>query len=132
MEDDTRNDDAVKTDDDLDLEHETPVWKPEELGDELRGVIRSVSIRESKYESGSYPYLEIERDDGEVVGWHASQSVPKRRLAEIKPRVGERIGIRYSGEQTGKTGTSYKAFVVKVPPRAGDVDVDWSALNPAN
>ena len=58
--------------------------------------------------------------------WLAWHSVAKSRLAELKPRVGESIGVKYLGTHA-KGYENYKVVVDRPEPQAADVD--WSAVS---
>jgi hypothetical protein len=86
------------------------VWKPENVGDKLEGVLKS---RESRTGQNDKEYISFtiaeEGTDKEV---KVSGSVLENKLAEVKD--GARVLLTYKGEQRGKNGNKYKDFTVAV------------------
>jgi hypothetical protein len=71
-------------------------WKPAP-GDKVIGVVVEVGERDSSF-SGPYPYVVVDRDgnEGEVI-IHGFHTVLRNELARLRPRVGDRLGVRYLG-----------------------------------
>lgn len=82
------------------LNQDVEGWRPEP-GDEVFGNVVSVDQRESDY-GDDYPYIEIETEDGNIVGVHGFHTVLKRELARLQPKPGDTLGIKYKGKVTGK------------------------------
>jgi hypothetical protein len=100
-----------------------PAWRPEP-GDKLVGEVVGVSERTGGY--GSYPIVTLRCEDGEEVAIHAFRTVLASRLADVKPRIGEQLGVKYEGEIDGgeRRYHSYKLAIDR-PERT----VDWSAYS---
>lgn len=97
---------STVTDDEDDIE----IWKPEP-GDTLTGVVVAMKLLDSKFGSKQpYPYLELKREDGTVIGWHASPTVARSQLKQVRAQLGDTLDIKYKGER-GDRG--YKAFAIK-------------------
>jgi len=88
-----------------------PIWKPTKPGEILKG--RIVGIRRdipTKY-GGRNDLMVIQTSDGRRIGvWK------KAALEDYfnEENVGKMIGILYVGRTTGRRGTSYDKFVVKL------------------
>jgi hypothetical protein len=98
-----------------------PAWRPER-GEKLVGEVVAISERTGGY--GSYPIVTLRRDDGGEVAIHAFHQVLAARLAEVQPKVGEHLGVKYEGEINGgeRRYHSYRV-VVDRPERP----INWSA-----
>lgn len=97
--------------DKLDEEYEqVDAWRPQP-GQELIGTIVRINTRESD-QGPPYPVVTIRESDGSKLAFHAFHSIPKARLAEDKPLVGDEIAIRYLGEQEGKNFTYHNYRIV--------------------
>lgn len=105
-----------------------PAWRPDkEDTDTLIGVVTDIQMASSDYEP--YPLVVIRRDDGSEVAVHAFHTVLKNELLRHKPNIGERVGIKYLGEQPTKPGSKFKSFIgyrVKVDREAGSFD--WGSV----
>jgi hypothetical protein len=82
-------------------------WRPE-AGDYVLGTVVAVDTREGDY--GPYPYVEIEKADGSIVGVHGFHTVLKNELARTKPEVGDTLGVKYFGKVATKPGSKYDSF----------------------
>jgi hypothetical protein len=104
-------------------EPEPEVWQPK---DEpvLTGVIESISMRPSKGDKPPYPAIGVVSEDGIRRVWLAWHSVAKARLAELRPQVGETIGVKYLGTHP-KGYENYKIVVDRPEPGDG---IDWSTV----
>jgi hypothetical protein len=104
-------------------------WRPDQDDEALLvGEVVDIDSGSSEYQ-GTYPILTIRKDDGEEVAVHAFHTVIKNELIRQRPKAGERIGIKFLGEQPTKPGSPYKSFIgyrVKVDRAAGDYD--WSQV----
>jgi len=86
-----------KLEDRLDVEF-APAWHPD-AGDKLTG------------EYGTYPIITLRRDDGEELAVHAYHSVLAAQLAEVRPVLGSRIAVQYTGRIEKRDGTgSYHGY----------------------
>ena len=101
-----------------------PAWKPEPEGT-LIGEIVELTERDGGY--GSYPIVTVRQDDGQVLAAHAFHTVLAQQLAEHRPAIGERIGIKYKGKtrSSGERPVDYHAYVVRVDRLAG-TSIDWA------
>ena len=106
-----------------------PAWRPDqEDADLLVGTVVDIDRGTSEYEP--YPLLTIEKEDGSgQVAVHAFHTVLKNELIRQQPQIGERIGIKFLGEQATKPGSRFKSFIgyrVKVDRAAGNFD--WATI----
>lgn len=104
-------------------------WRPEE-GDTIVGLLTAVQSGWSDYKNGTYPILVVadEAQDGTLVAVHAFHAVLFNRLMELKPRVGERIGIKYQGKTRNKADTQdVSLYTVRVEGR--NVETSWSSFD---
>ena len=105
-----------------------PAWRPDQTDpDTLIGTVVEISFASSDYEP--YPLLVIRQEDGSEKAVHAFHTVLKNELLRQKPNIGERIGIKYLGEQPTKPGSKFKSFIgyrVKVDRQAGAFD--WNQV----
>jgi len=104
-------------------------WNPSE-GDTVMGkIIKIGSSNPNRY--GIYPIVTVLTDDGELVNLHCFHSVLKNRLIAYRPTVGERLAVKYVGEQQGKNfDEPYHNYAV-VMDRGEDSNqdaFDWSSV----
>ena len=103
-------------------------WRPTEGSIIVGTVIRS-TMGYSDQSEDYYPILIVhdERTDSDI-SVHAFHSVLKKRLAELKPNNGERIGIKMGAKVPLKSNPqrSVQTYVVKVEGR--DESVDWDKI----
>lgn len=89
------------------LREEHPnAWIPLEIGDELNGEIVDVASAWSDVRGGgsSYPLLTVASDDGKEYQIHGFGAVLYREIMRLRPRIGEKISIRYLGPGEAKPG----------------------------
>jgi hypothetical protein len=93
------------------LDRDLPAaWRPDkDDSDKLVGKIISIDRGTGEYDP--YPLLVIEQDDGEEKAVHAFHTVLKNELLRLKPQIGERIGIKFLGEQKTKPGSKFSSFI---------------------
>ena len=98
-----------------------PAWRPD-VDDKLSGEVVALSERDGGY--GNYPIVTLRRDDnGEELAVHAMHQVLSSQLAELRPKVGDRIAIRYLGKIANKASTgSYHGYRCVSDAAAGGVD----------
>jgi hypothetical protein len=97
-----------------------PAWRPD-VDDRLIGEVVALSERDGGY--GSYPILTIRRDSGEELAVHAMHQVLSSQLAELRPKVGDRIAIKYLGKIANKAGNgSYHGYRAVSDAATGGVD----------
>lgn len=99
-----------------------PAWRPDH-GDKLAGEVVALSERDGGY--GSYPIVTLRRDDGEELAVHAMHQVLSSQLAELRPKVGDRIAIAYRGKVAPKSGTGAPYHSYRVVSDAATGGVDW-------
>lgn len=106
-------------------------WRPDqEDADLLIGKVVDIQVGTSDYDP--YPLLVVQSDDGSEKAIHGFHTVLRNELMRQKPQIGERIGIKYLGEQATKPGSKFKSFIgyrVKVERELGSFD--WSKLGQA-
>ena len=111
----------------LDENGEFPgIWSPEP-GDVLKGVIRRYT--ETVLEkSGPAWVCTIQTSPDEVLSVFLTPTVLKGEFARKKPKVGERISIKFLGTPAGK---SYKKYTVAMIDREDTGLVpDWDQMDP--
>ena len=103
-------------------------WRPEE-GDTIIGVVADVAMgRSSQGAQRMYPIITITPDDGgEAVAVHCFHAALHNRMLELRPQVGERIGIQFKGMAEHKTNPNQTVaqYVARIEGRSADV---WGAL----
>lgn len=107
-------------------EQRAETWKPAP-GDLIIGTLDEVRWLVSSYDGRDYPLLVVHTEpDGRVVGVHVLHQVLRDELRAQKPRIGERIGIRY----LGKVDSRYEGYKLAVD-RAEPAEVAWDGPEPA-
>jgi hypothetical protein len=105
----------------LDEQGEFPTrWDPQ-VGDTIAGVVRRYTDVDLE-KSGLTRLCVVEREDGEVETLFLSPTVLKSEFWRLKPKIGERVFVRYLGTPKGK---DYKKFVVRCPDRPQEENPDW-------
>lgn len=103
-------------------------WRPE-AGDTLSGTVVAIGMNDAGW--GPYPIVTVQPDNGEPKAFHAFHSVAKARLAELRPEIGDKIGIRYLGLREPRNGgRAYHAYRIVMPGASGSVDWDAIAASP--
>lgn len=105
-----------------------PAWRPDkEDPDLIVGTVIEGTIGNNEY--GSYPIITVELEDGSgQKAIHGMQTVLRNELIRQQPKPGERIGVKYLGEQPTKPGSKFKSYTgyrVKVDRPTG---IDWTKL----
>lgn len=99
-------------------------WKPEKIGDEIKGKIKSITVN-TQFDKVK-PVLTIETLPGDEEGDRivfASQAQLQRLLAAENPQVGDLIAIKFTGTEDRGKGNDLKLFSIAVkrmsspPPR---------------
>lgn len=100
-----------------------PIWKAVEVGDSVKGVVESVRDQEDKkFGRGVFPVVTLVQDDGERVSIFAQQAGLKRGLAERNPQAGDRLGVRFDGEEQMENGFKVKLWTVFCEKPTADDD----------
>ena len=103
-------------------------WRPDQEDPPvIIGEVLEIQKGTSDYEP--YPLVIVRKDDGEEKAVHGFHTVLKNELMRHRPQVGERIGIKYLGEQPTKPGSKFKSFIgyrVKMDRQA--VEFDWNKI----
>lgn len=106
-------------------------WTAENVGDSIAGDILTIRIGQD-FNKQPVPELVIRTAEGDDVAVTAGQVVLKRLLAEIRPQVGEKIGITYTGAGEAKPGKApAKLFTVQVRGTDGQLRQAPAAAAPA-
>jgi len=79
-----------------------PAWRPNP-GDALVGEVTDLSAN-TGYDGAPYPIVTVRQDDGRELALHAFHTVARNELAKQRPQIGERIGIKYTGEKATADG----------------------------
>jgi hypothetical protein len=111
---------SIAQEDPIDID--IPIWKPTDPGERLLGRVVTMKPISSKFGNKTYPYLEIETEDGHVIGWHASATVAVSQLKQVKAQVGDTLDILYRGT---KGANGYKDFKITSDRQ---VDFDWNEI----
>lgn len=103
-----------------------PIWKAENVGDSVKGTVESIRDHEDKkYGRGTFPVVTLVQDDETLISVFAQQAGLKRGLAERNPQPGDRVGVRYDGEEAMDNGFKVKLWTVfceKATPAPEDDD----------
>lgn len=88
--------------------------KFENVGDSVAGEVRSLTVGQD-FNGAPCPKILIATDEGDERTVTAGQKVLQSRLAEVRPQVGEKVAIVYSGVGDAKPGKApAKLFTVQV------------------
>lgn len=87
--------------------------KFETPGDSIVGTLIAGGVGE--YKGNTYPELTIETDEGVTTIVSCSQAMLKNRIGDLKPQIGTRIAITYTGDGIAKANQN--------PPKLFDVAV---------
>lgn len=117
-------DDREKLEEALEQEYpETFVF--DDTNNKLIGVFVRVDTGPSEY--GPVPIAVLE-DGGKEYGVWMFHAVLRNQFAQVKPRVGELVGVKYLGKKMGASGRQYANYVVKRIPDASAEAFDWDAI----
>ena len=85
-----------------------------EPGQVIEGVVVGLGL--GNYQGKEYPEVTFRKVDGSVVVFSATQTMLKRKLAELMPKPGDSLRIRYDGQsETSKPGQHpAKLFTVDI------------------
>jgi hypothetical protein len=97
-----------------------PAWRFEDDGATIIGEVVSFSEYDAGW--GAYPIITLRLSDGSERALHAQREVLQQELAKARPRIGERIGVKWLGQAEGKT---YHRYLLRVDRPEGDT-LDWS------
>lgn len=78
----------------------------------------AVDLYQRESDFGKYDVLVLNVADVGDVAVHCRGTVLQREMAEARPAYGERVGVQWTGENTGARGT-YPTFKVVVEREAG-------------
>lgn len=106
------------------LDHNPKPWKPVP-GGKVIGRVIEVDVLSSKF-GGSYPLVTIETDLGEQIAVHGFHSVLKSELARKRPKVGDRLGIKFLGQSEKVDYLGYTVRIERAEPEAESVD--WASV----
>jgi hypothetical protein len=125
------------------LENISEPWL-HESGDVLIGEVVDIDSRESEY--GRYQIVVVETEKGSTeqggkaipIGseraFHAMRTVPRNEIAKQKPKIGERLGVKFHGTAPRGDYAAYKIRVERQSPplddEAGVVDIRAAAAVP--
>jgi hypothetical protein len=101
-----------------------PGWRPQE-GDKIIGQVIDLAQGWSDESESYYPIVTVHNEEtDEDVAIHCFHFVLQKKMKELKPKVGERIGIIYKGKVPTKDGKRTVAvYNVKIDGRTVDI---WS------
>ena len=106
-------------------------WKPEEVGDHVKGKVVAITVVESQMNPGQkHPAVSLQTVDGDDVVVYGSQAQLRRLLAEHEPTVGDTLAVVYTGTEKTKKGHDMKTFDVAVT--RGDAASEASKLSAAD
>lgn len=104
-------------------------WRPE-VGEVLTGTVTDIARAWSDHKNGFYPIVTVKSDsgsskidEGTEVAVHCFHTVLYNRVVELRPVIGERIGIKYvaATEKGGKGGNNKPAiYNVKIEGRSAE------------
>jgi hypothetical protein len=103
-------------------------WRPDQKDpDTIIGEVLEIQVGTSDY--APYPLLIVRQDDGTEKAIHGFHTVLKNELLRHKPQVGERLGVKYLGEQETKPGSKFKSFIgYRVHVDRAAAAFDWGKL----
>lgn len=106
-------------------------WKPNE-GDTIVGTMQNITAS-NPGQYGIYPIVTLVTEEGELVNVHCFHQTLRNRLLEKRPRIGEKLAIRYNGRVQGKdkNRSAYYNYSVVVDRPTDDVSTGWDAFQPA-
>jgi hypothetical protein len=99
--------------------HYPPAWRFDQDGAVIVGELVGFGEFDAGY--GPYPIVTLRLADGTQRAVHCQREVLSRELAKARPRIGERLGIKWLGIPEGK---SYHRYVVRVDRPQGS-SLDW-------
>lgn len=102
-------------------------WRPK-AGDKLIGNIVEISARESEY-GGTYPLVIVSTEDGREVAIHGFHAVLKNELARLRPKTGDKLGVRYHGRDAAGW-EKYRVLLERTEPEDAPAP-DWAAMTEA-
>lgn len=130
---------------------QAPGWMPD-VGDVIVGEVIDISRAPNFNQDGYYPILTIQTtggtsepltvkdgegtrlaEVGEAIALHCFHTVLRNRILELKPLVGETIGVKYvsATEKTGKKGKeANKPSVYNVRVKGRGADDVYSSMRP--
>ena len=91
-------------------------------GDKLIGEVIDVDRRVGDY--GAHPVVTIRDASGREHAVHVFHAVAKSELANVRPAIGDEIGVAYHGEHPQKKYEMYKVVSAKATTAA----VDWDEV----
>lgn len=94
-------------------------WRPA-VGDTLIGTVTEVSTRESEF-GGAYPLVVVATEDGDEVAIHGFHAVLKNELARLRPKEGDKMGVKYHGKDDKGGYERYRVIIERAEPD------EWSA-----
>jgi hypothetical protein len=110
-------------------------WKPD-AGDEIMGVVETLSTREGKW--GAYPIVTVrvaegdegaEKLTGERRAIHGNARALQGQIEEKDPQRGDFVICRFDGQKVSKAGNDYAAYSLVVL-QAGSSDFPASLAGP--
>jgi len=104
-----------------------PAWQPENVADELYGVLAKVPMQ-APTSYGPAPVVELETPTGTRYSVWLFHTVLRRAFEREAPALGERVLIRWLGKKRPEGGNSYDDYrlVVDRPEKKGQPD--WSSM----
>lgn len=92
----------------------------------IMGTFLRVDWGPSEY--GQVPIAVLQKDNKEYGVW-MFHAVLRNQFAQVKPAVGEPVGVKFLGKKKGASGREYSNYVVKRVPKAGAEAFDWDAIS---
>lgn len=91
-----------------------------EPGQIIEGTVVALGL--GNYQGKEYPEVTFRKVDGSVVVFSATQTMLQRKLAELMPKPGDSLRIRYDGQsETAKPGQHpAKLFTVNIVRKDDD------------
>ncbi len=81
-----------------------PGWRPSD-GDKVVGTVTDISRGWSDQTDSYYPIVTVyDENKNEKVAIHCFHAILQNKMKELKPAVGERIGVILIGERPTKDG----------------------------
>jgi len=107
-------------------------WQPEEVGDELLGVVRRVVLAAPTRQYGTAAVVELETEVGARYSVWLFHKVLRQAFIRERVQLGELVLIRWLGKKTPEGGgNSYDNYEVVVDRPEATGSPDWDAVRRA-
>ena len=102
-----------------------PAWRPEQPGETLMGEVLEYSTAASQF--GACPVVTVVDENGEAHSVWLLTAVLRSQFGKARPKIGERIGIRFLGRRISASGMEYSDWRVEVDRDPADELPDFNS-----